>query len=142
MPKRLPLSTIAVFVLILVVTVTVIPMTPVQAAAGDLDLTFGMDGKIINLSFVAEAIALQPDGRIVAVGTGDAITGGGLFAVARFTSNGDIDTTFGSGGQVLTAFGSSSQCFAVAVQPDGKLVAGGYTFALGGAVFALARYNV
>jgi uncharacterized delta-60 repeat protein len=52
---------------------------------------------------------------------------------------GDLDPTFGTGGRVTTDFGNSfdEQASALAIQPDGKLVAGGFS----ASDFALARYN-
>lgn len=44
---------------------------------------------------------------------------------------GSLDTTFGTGGKVTTGFGPSNSCddiTAVAVQPDGKIVAAGWTW--------------
>lgn len=58
-------------------------------------------------------------------------------AAAHLAHPGDLDPTFGSGGLVTTAIGASSEAKAVAVQPDGKIVAGGY----GGGGAALARYR-
>src|SRR5215470_8526399 len=59
------------------------------------------------------------------------------FALARYNSNGTLDTTFGTGGQAVTDFGMDDRAFSVALQEDGKIVAAGMT----GNNFALARYN-
>ena len=72
---------------------------------------------------------------------GDKITVGGSaagnFALARFNSNGTPDTSFAAGGMVVTDFGGTDTLHALAVQPDGKLVAAGQT----GTDVALARYG-
>lgn len=68
---------------------------------------------------VARDVALQADGRIVAVGT----NGAGL-AVARYLPKGSLDPTFGKGGKVGDAF-DMMWADAVAIQADGKIVAGG-----------------
>jgi uncharacterized delta-60 repeat protein len=99
---------------------------------GALDPTFGAKGKV-RTSFgagppaMAWALALQRDGKIIAVGTAES-SETAYFAVARYKSNGSLDRSFGSGGKVETAFGntaSASDAWAVAVQPDGKILVGG-----------------
>jgi uncharacterized delta-60 repeat protein len=108
------------------------------AAPGDLDATFGSDGKVttdFGGSDGASAVAIQSDGRIVAAGS----SGGGDFALARYNVDGSLDATFGGGGRVTTDFGGSDAASAVTIQSDGKIVAAGRG---GGGDFALARYNV
>ena len=57
--------------------------------------------------------------------------------MARYNANGVPDSTFGTGGKVSTVFTTSSdEAIAMALQPDGKIVAGGYAYRS----FALARY--
>ncbi|MFD5426499.1 calcium-binding protein [Streptomyces sp. NPDC127084] len=117
-----------------------------QAAPGDLDPTFGTGGKVTTgfgagLSPFGEDLAIQADGKIVAVGGSD--TGlGSDFALARYNTDGSLDATFGTGGLVTTDFGGTDAAIGVAVQPDGKIVTVGYSDA-GGTLndFALARYN-
>jgi len=87
----------------------------------------------------AFAIARQPDGKLVAAGT-TYINYGTDFALARYNSDGTLDSSFGNGGKVTLNFGPWDQGTSVAVQQDGKIViAGGannvYTD------FGLARYN-
>ena len=115
-------------------------------AGGTLDPNFGTAGKV-SVQFnggmdIGRAAVLQPDGKIVVVGTTNlpGQSGGfSSFAVTRLNADGTLDGTFGSGGKVLTDFGSLQEdwALAVAIQPDGKIVAGGYT----NAIFAIARYN-
>src|SRR5262249_37359683 len=58
--------------------------------------------------------------------------------LARYTTSGSLDTTFGSGGKVTTDFaGYQDRAYSVAIQSDGKIVAAGG----GGGDFGLARYN-
>jgi uncharacterized delta-60 repeat protein len=92
----------------------------------------------------ANGVAVQPDGKIVAVG---AAVGGldAAFALARYNGNGSLDSSFGSGGKVTTAANCSSTAFAVVIQSNGKIVVGGQGrmacgFGFSGD-FALARYN-
>src|SRR5437660_2351392 len=102
-------------------------------ANGTIDTTFGVAGKVRtdfgHADFdQARSAALQPDGKIVAAGT--AIFNNGLsepFAVARYNSNGTLDTTFSSDGKMFIDFGSFDQtAYKVLLQPDGKIVTVGY----------------
>jgi uncharacterized delta-60 repeat protein len=90
---------------------------------------------------------LQRDGKIVAAGTAES-SDAAYFAIARYTSNGTLDRTFGSRGKVETAFGpagSAANAWAVAVQPDGKILVGGELFfeesGQSQNAIALARYR-
>jgi uncharacterized delta-60 repeat protein len=103
---------------------------------GSLDTTFDGDGNVVT-DFgqpldIVNAIAIQPDGRIVAAGSSANVNWD--FALARYSQNGSLDTTFDSDGRVTSWIGVivGNELFDVAVQPDGKIVAGGT---------ALARYN-
>lgn len=61
--------------------------------------------------------------------------------LARYNTNGGLDTTFGTGGKVITNLNSQNDVInGIAVQWDGKLVAAGYSFNNGTYDFALARY--
>jgi uncharacterized delta-60 repeat protein len=112
---------------------------------GDLDPSFGGDGKLttdfsgFGYPDVASAVAIQADGKIVAAG--DALGG---FGLARYNPDGSLDTSFAGDGTRWTAFGSgeSSAASAVAIQADGKVVAvGAWDRGAGNYDFALARYN-
>lgn len=96
-------------------------------APGTLDESFG-EGGIVRLGYAtssANAVAVQPDGRIV-IG-GDTPTGpGDSLALVRLMPNGALDTTFGTNGLVETTVGTVSQTIkGVVLQPDGKIVAAG-----------------
>jgi uncharacterized delta-60 repeat protein len=116
-------------------------------ANGSLDTTFNGSGRnwfTFASSTIQRAtgLAIQPDGKIVVVG-GANINGYDQFAVARLTTKGLLDASFGSGGEVLTDFPTTYEAAgAVALQSDGKIVVGGT--AGGGSTanqFAVARYN-
>jgi uncharacterized delta-60 repeat protein len=111
------------------------PPASALAADGQLDPTFGRDGKVTT-SFTAgasaSAVAVQSDGRIVAAGGA-----GDDFALARYDTEGALDTTFGTGGRVTTGFTNGAFANAVAIQSDGRIVAAG----VAGDAFALARYD-
>jgi uncharacterized delta-60 repeat protein len=116
-----------------------------SAAPGTLDASFGPGGALrSNFGGTydwAYATAIQPDGRILAAGVSDA-RGTYDFALARYTSAHDLDPTFGQGGVVLTDFGHSYDwAYAVALQPDGKIVVAGVSDASGSKDFALARFG-
>ena len=117
-------------------------VTAAGAAAGDLDTSFGNDGKVFtNLGsgteFTSDA-ALQANGKIVVAGVNAPVAGSPDFAVLRYDRIGTLDPTFGTGGVVLTDIASSFDfAHAVAIQPNGKIVVAGNA----GSDFALARYN-
>jgi len=100
---------------------------------GSLDRSFGKGGKV-TMGIDPQALALQHNGRIVVVGTdipSPDYKGVNMFAVARYNRNGTRDPSFGEGGEVYTAigdrYGNGSQANSVAIQPDGKIVAAGYS---------------
>lgn len=116
------------------------------AAPGDLDPTFGVGGKVTT-SFghqtdSARSLAIQSDGKILVAGA--ASTGGkNEFEIARYSSDGTLDTSFNGVGWVSTSIGLSSGANTLAVQSDGKIVVGGSSSTGTGNRddFALARYN-
>ena len=86
----------------------------------------------------ARAVAIQSDGRIVAVGSGDPNKN---FTVARFNPDGSDDASFSDDGKAVVTFGEADHATAVAIQPDGRIVVAGYTDAGGDNDFAVARLN-
>jgi uncharacterized delta-60 repeat protein len=103
----------------------------VYAAPGELDRNFSADGGVLT-DFGgfegASAVVVQPDGKLVAAGTAS-IGGNRDFALARYHPDGSLDTGFGSGGLALIDFGGGADdgAAALAIQPDGKLVAAGFS---------------
>jgi len=121
-----------------------------QAADGALDPTFGNQGRVKTdfhrSNDLAYGMALQPDGKMVVAGISfiGISSAGGDFAVARYNTDGTLDSTFGVGGKVTTDFGLTDQASSVVVQADGKIIVAGGTYATfpaAGGQFALARYN-
>ena len=111
---------------------------------GDFDTSFGGGtGRSLG-NFGAhdfgEAMALQPDGRIVVAGSSNA-SGTNDFAVARLLNpQGTFDGSFGGGtGRSLANFGGSDHGEAVALQPDGRIVVAGDSNVSGTTDFAVAR---
>jgi uncharacterized delta-60 repeat protein len=126
---------------------------------GSLDTSFDGDGKAItsfagggrrdtHVAAQGYAVELQSDQKIVVAGrVWNFNTGAWRFGVARFNSNGSLDTSFGGSGQVITDFGlplvgadglkNHFEVSALASQPDGKILAAGG----GEGYFLIARYN-
>jgi uncharacterized delta-60 repeat protein len=143
--------------------------SPANASPGDLDPTFGTGGLVIAGCDVWDDdyfgcdggyggrlydVVIQADGRIVAVGAHDDFTSGYQFRLVRQLADGTVDPSFGETGSVTTTFATPSAAYAVALQPDGKIVAAGttgrrvypeYYYGGGGGArgnaFALARFN-
>jgi len=95
------------------------------AKAGDLDPSFATKGIFTapNSVRTAYAVAMQSDSRIVVAGSG-ASNGAVTDALIRLNTNGTLDTTFGSGGVVsLEPTSIVFGFFALAIQPDGKILA-------------------
>lgn len=114
--------------------------------AGVLDPSFGEGGQVLtgfNGKAAAAELLVQPDGKIVAVGSAL----GTDFAMARYNPDGSLDEFFGTDGKVTTEVNADGHGTAQAavVQADGKIVVAGITsFGLSGEMrgdFALARYD-
>jgi uncharacterized delta-60 repeat protein len=106
---------------------------------GALDSSFDSDGKLITAAVgddEAHALALQPDGSIVAAGR----LGWGQLAVVRYSTSGNLDGSFDGDGKAVTGIGATSDtAYAVALQADGKVVVAGRS---GNYDIALARYEL
>ena len=123
---------------------------------GSPDTSFGVNGIATAVfsdteSSTAQDIVIQPDGKIVLVGS-DVITQPGeitntiavidRYTLVRYASDGSLDATFGDGSRVTNEFnGSSSRASAAALQPDGRLMVVGYKYGPNSFVGVLARYN-
>jgi len=113
-------------------------------ANGSLDSSFGSGGKLTTAipAGVADAVAVQLDGKIIAAGISFDPAAVNRFALVRYKPDGSLDTSFGSTGKVTTTFGSgNSFASAVALQPDGKILAAGQARTGSDYVFALGRYE-
>ncbi|MCB5163948.1 DUF11 domain-containing protein [Streptomyces bambusae] len=111
---------------------------------GTLDTTFGGGDGIVTTDFdtnneEGRALALQPDGKIIAVGGSTSIAGNGTWAMVRYNHDGSVDTDFGDGGKVFTAFDPDviQTADAVAVHSDGRIVVGGEHFG----IWSVAAYT-
>lgn len=115
-------------------------------STGTLDTSFNGSGTvstaIASTTDYAYALALQPDGKIVVAGE---CYGGSStrenFCLARYRTDGALDTSFNSTGTVMTPIGGAEDSArAIALQPDGKIVVGGYCMVAGDPIFCVARY--
>ena len=97
---------------------------------GTPDPSFGSGGKVVDPAFVPQAVAIQPDGKIVAVGA--ALSGANsTYAFVRYLPNGSLDPSFGAGtgkaSVLVNPTDNQQRAQAIAIQPDGKIVAAGRT---------------
>ncbi len=84
---------------------------------------------------------LQSDGKIIVVGS-ERVGSSDDFAIARYLPNGAVDTDFGTQGKTTTDFfGQRDRAFAVAIQPDNRIVVVGEALVNGNSDFAVARYD-
>ena len=141
----------------LVAGLTLVLTTPSASSAaqiGLLDPGFGGDGKVTtdldpvrSIEDSANAVVVQPDGRIVVAGSlgcrQNTLSEDCSIAVARYDTDGTLDTSFSGDGVVLTHFSSGAVGLDVALQDDGKIVVVGAAHAEVGDVwaFAIARYQ-
>ncbi len=115
---------------------------------GTLDTAFGNNGTVIPPIQASQrhpvtsqpktiAVAVQADGKIVVAGSS-----GTAFGLTRLNPDGSVDVSFGTAGVVTTSFGRAGDdgARAVFVQPDGKIVAAGWSVGTD-QDFAVARYN-
>ena len=113
-------------------------------ANGGLDSSFGFSGKYtINPTPSADdratGVAILPDGKIM-IGGSSRTNSSTAFALARLTASGVLDPTFSGDGYQEVAAGYS-ECQAMAVQPDGKIILVGQSKSIGTEDFVVARCN-
>jgi uncharacterized delta-60 repeat protein len=105
-------------------------------SGGVLDPTFSGGFVTTALGDNSEAVATYPqegtgnDGKVVVAGTG--------FAVVRYNLDGSLDTSFGGTGEAMSPKGQTY--YAVAVQPDGKVLAAGLGKTV--SIYEVVRFNV
>ena len=98
---------------------------------GSLDNSFGNDGKVITTveqQTFCYALALQTDGKILV--TGSTTTDGNETEIllVRYNTNGTPDNSFGTAGIVSTSYDFENEAYTIALQPDGKILTGGFTY--------------
>jgi uncharacterized delta-60 repeat protein len=136
----------------LLVLASLLVAVPAGASRGDLDPTFSGDGWVRTYEIYgyskryfpkgAEDVAIQPDGKILAVGE---LQDGGShwwYGVWRWLPNGDLDRSFGAGGFVANDLGMFPMPHTVALLADGKILVGGQIECPGLQLcFGIVRYN-
>ena len=117
-------------------------------ANGKLDKSFSRNGKAtidIGQEYDwASDMQVLPDGKIVLAGRqGDENTTDNVMALARLTASGRPDSSFGHGGVSLLTVGrvDDDRINAIALQPDGKLVAAGDSYQAQGYEPIVVRFN-
>jgi uncharacterized delta-60 repeat protein len=115
---------------------------------GALDTLFGTGGKVVtrfgSVIAGAYAVEIQQDGKLVVAGWGFRYAHTKEYdAIARYTTRGTLDPSFGTRGRVLTKIGVSRYLFgyAAALQRNGEIIVAGATDIRYGEVFALVRYT-
>jgi uncharacterized delta-60 repeat protein len=115
------------------------------SANGSPDNGFGTAG-LVTLAFTAlndfgRAIALQADGKIVVAGQSSNGSNPD-FGIARFNTDGTPDGSFGTGGKLsFSFFNAGDGAEGVVIQPDGKIVVGGFVTSGTQFGYGLARVN-
>jgi uncharacterized delta-60 repeat protein len=117
-------------------------------SAGELDTNFGTDGITVTtfagIAFDPFGFAVQKNGDILIGGVATTTSGLNKFGLARYTSNGVLDKTFGTKGLAITKVGTRSDApSALLLQPNGQIVMGGFEVAEGNlpGMMSLVRYN-
>jgi uncharacterized delta-60 repeat protein len=115
--------------------------------SGVLDPTFGSGGTVTTV-FAANPLAKQVVTGVVIDGTGRIVVSGsdsggtGDFALARYTSTGALDTTFGDGGTVIQAIGTYSDfASGLVIDGSGNIVVAGGAYTSNQFDFAVARFS-
>ena len=111
------------------------------AQPGALDHSFGSAGQVItalgNFGDRCNAVLIQHDQKILLGGSTQSSFTSSDFALMRFHYDGTLDTNFGTNGKVITSIENRSKAQALAIQEDGKILAGGNSQWY----MNLARYN-
>ncbi|NOU26225.1 MAG: hypothetical protein HOO90_11910, partial [Methylotenera sp.] len=117
-------------------------------STGELDDTttpFGTNG-IITTDFVGNndeiyAIKVQADGKILVAGSTTDAGGTSQFALARYNTDGSLDTSFSTDGKYTAAFSGSAQAFNLAIDGSGNIVVSGKNSGADGGDIALLRLD-
>lgn len=117
-------------------------------SGGSLDNTFDSDGLVAtdfdsSSGGNAKGISIQPDGKIVAAGQSFSPSGV-IPALARYNTDGSLDSSFDSDGRVTTPNSLQFEAEKLALQSDGKMVVVGRGFVADPvfhSVMVVARYD-
>jgi uncharacterized delta-60 repeat protein len=112
---------------------------------GQLDKSFGNNGMVVteisDQKEIGESVAIQPDGKIVVVGTTQHDPGPDI-VLARYDKYGQPDFHFGDAGIVITNINPGPDIGkSLIIQPDGKIIIAGFTYIKDNFFMTLIRYN-
>lgn len=102
---------------------------------GTLDSTFNNLGFVttsVGKSVQGNALAIQADGKLVLAGSTDT-----QCVLARYNSNGSLDSSLRSSGIIQTNIGTAVEINSLVIQPDAQILVGGFS----GDDCILIRYN-
>src|SRR5688572_15208203 len=128
------------YIVVLVAVISVLfSSTEGVAAPGDLDFSFGIQGRnmilIPNLTFPnsqdwdpTEDIAFQPDGKILVAGAAWDSSLLMDYAITRFNADGSLDTSFANNGVFRFHFNGDDHGYGIVLQPDGKIIIAGEAY--------------
>ena len=106
---------------------------------GSLDISFDGDGKVISSFGCGQSLIVQPDGKILMLGTVDTTATSSNMALLRYNIDGSLDTSFNGNGEVITTIWGSGQ--GVTLLPSGKILVAGSSWNNGNEDVVLAQYN-
>jgi uncharacterized delta-60 repeat protein len=113
-------------------------------ADGTLDTSFGTSGKLLadfgSSSDVGYSLKVDAQGRVLLVGT-TLINGKRDIAVVRYTSTGQLDSSFGTTGKVTTDLGDDDEGKSITIDANGKILVAGTTIVNGQRDFTVVRYD-
>src|SRR5687767_55764 len=125
--------------LVVIFTLGGLLLSEASAAPGDLDFSFGVQGRnmilIPNLTFPnaqdwdpTEDIAIQPDGKILVAGAAWDSMLLMDYAITRFNADGSLDTSFANNGVFRFHFNGDDHGYGIVLQPDGKIIIAGEAY--------------
>ncbi len=127
-----------------IILILIILITRIAAGqSGSLDMTFNRTGMVVialgDTDNCGHSMAIQPDNKIIVVGS-PYLALGNCFITVRLNEDGSMDKSFGIRGVVTTMLesGANEEAFTTVLQPDGKILTGGYS----NGKFGLIRYMV
>lgn len=110
--------------LLLIISVLV-SRVAAQTSSGELDRSF-QNELLIGLDGTIRAVVPQPNGKILIGGDFTFVNGESRSRVARLNADGTLDPTFDPPG------GADSSVYSLALQPDGKILVGGWFWTVNG----------
>jgi uncharacterized delta-60 repeat protein len=111
---------------------------------GSLDPAFGANGKLTTSVYGYDTyltgMALRSDGKVVVTGNsfGNSFN---TFTLIRYNNDGSLDNSLNGNGIVFSFTGHSPEIYAMAIQPDNKILIAGNDFQGSSYGFMVARYN-